>query len=242
MLRDIRTRFFGNGLGYLVAIAWPIAHIAILISVYYFAGRIAPYGDSLLLFFATALVPAISFMYMSRFIMMAAVVNRPLINFPIVKVVDLFVARGALEVLASCCMALLIMGVLYVSGVHVVPARPLEAGYAFAASLLLGFGVGFLMGLIAMAVPGITVFYVLVTIIAYLTSGVLFIPDQLPSDIKYIISWNPIFHGVEWMRTAYYIGYRAEALDKAYILTFGIASLFAGLVTERLVRGKMLSG
>ncbi|WP_375461079.1 ABC transporter permease [uncultured Enterovirga sp.] len=242
MLRDIRTRFFGHGLGYLISIAWPLAHLTLLIVIYYFTGRVAPYGDSLLLFFATALVPTISFMYISRFIMLAALVNKPLVHFPVVKIVDLFLARGVLEVFASCIMTLVVMGTLYCLGIDVVPPKPLEAGYALLASFLLAFGLGFLMGLIAMALPGIVIAYTLVTIVLYITSGVLFVADELPAAARYALSWNPIFHGVEWMRTAYYLGYRAEALDKAYLISFGIGSLFIGLITERLVRGKMLGG
>ena len=29
MLRNIRTKFFGNGLGSLVAVAWPLSHITL---------------------------------------------------------------------------------------------------------------------------------------------------------------------------------------------------------------------
>ncbi|MDB5590355.1 ABC transporter permease [Enterovirga sp.] len=240
MLRDIRTRFFGHGLGYLIAIAWPLAHITLLLLIYHFTGRVAPLGDSLVLFFSTALVPVMSFMYMSRFIMFAATTNRPLVGFPIVKIIDLFLARAALEMLASCCMAIIVLTVLYVSGLQAAPVYPLEALFAFGAALLLGVGMGILNGMIAMALPAWPMFYQLMSIVIYVSSGVLFMPSALPEPMVYALSWNPIFHAVEWMRTAYFMGYTSNFIDKPYLLGWGVGALFLGLGVERLVRGALL--
>jgi capsular polysaccharide transport system permease protein len=57
MLRNIRTRFFGNGLGYVLTMAWPLSHIFILVIIFTVMGRAAPYGDSPALFVATGVVP-----------------------------------------------------------------------------------------------------------------------------------------------------------------------------------------
>lgn len=78
----MRTRFFGDGLGFLIAIAWPRAHIGVLLAIYRGVGRATPYGDSILVFFGTGLVPFMSFSYMSRFPMLSLLHNRPLLAFP----------------------------------------------------------------------------------------------------------------------------------------------------------------
>jgi capsular polysaccharide transport system permease protein len=46
MLRDVRTRFFGSALGFLIAIGWPLSHIFILLVINTAVGKAAPYGDS----------------------------------------------------------------------------------------------------------------------------------------------------------------------------------------------------
>jgi ABC-type polysaccharide/polyol phosphate export permease len=66
MLRNIRTRFFGHGLGYLIAIAWPLTHILIVVAVFTLLGRVAPYGDSVVLFIPTGTVT-----FMSCFMMIS---------------------------------------------------------------------------------------------------------------------------------------------------------------------------
>lgn len=242
ILRDIRTRFFGHGLGYLVAIAWPLAHILILLIVYQFIGRTAPYGTSMSLFFATGLAPFMSFSYMSRFISMSLMINRPLLQLPAVKVTDLIFGRAILEVLASCCMVILLLGILYVMDVDVVPRDLTQAFAAFGSALLLGVGFGVVNAILVVAIPGWFLAWILVLIILYLSSGILFVADSMPSNLRYLASFNPAFHAVEWMRLAYYEGYTASALDKGYILAWGCGTLAVGLLVERLIRGRLLQG
>jgi capsular polysaccharide transport system permease protein len=76
MLRNIRTKFFGHGLGSLVAIAWPLTHIIILVGIYGFMGRTASYGDSTALFIATGVVPFQTFAYLARFMLMNPLIFR----------------------------------------------------------------------------------------------------------------------------------------------------------------------
>src|SRR5579863_1714090 len=86
MLRDIKTRFGGSEWGFILAIAWPLSHIGVLILFNGAMGRTAPYGESAALWYATGVVPFMAFSYMSRWIMMGIALNKPLLTFPIVKV------------------------------------------------------------------------------------------------------------------------------------------------------------
>lgn len=54
-----------------------------------------------------------------------------------------------------------------------------------------------------------------------------------------MLIYNPLFHCVEWMRSAYY-GIDSFYLDKFYVI--GTATLFLciGLLGERLLRGRIL--
>ena len=63
---------------------------------------------------------------------------------------------------------------------------------------------------------------------------------MLPEVARYWLSFNPALQGVEWMRSAYYEGYGAGILDKGYMLTFAVVTIFAGFLLERLTRGRIL--
>ncbi len=242
ILRDIRTRFFGHGLGYLVAIAWPVVHIAILLGMYAGVGRIAPYGSSTALWFATALVPVMAFIYASRWIMLSVILNQPLLGLPVVKVTDIIVARSILEAAAACCMAAVILASLWLLNISIMPRDVVGASQAMAGAILLGVGVGSFNALIARIAPMWATGYSLLTIVFYIGSGVLFVPDSLPEIARQILSWNPVLHGAEWMRVAYYDAYTSRTLDKTYFIGSGVVWLFLGLACERLIRGRLLQG
>ncbi|MEM9145609.1 MAG: capsular biosynthesis protein [Pseudomonadota bacterium] len=242
MLRDIRTRFFNHGLGYLIAVSWPIAHILILLAFYTLLGRFAPYGDSIALFFATALVPFMTWNYMSRFIMMSLVMNRALLAFPAVKILDILFGRAVLELLASAAMLGLLLLLAFAAGIDPWPADLVEAAFAMGAALVLGLGSGMLSAIIAMVVPGWVTIYTLIIVASYILSGILFVPSALPAWIGDWLAWIPTLHLVEWMRVAYYEGYPDRLLDREYVLGWAVATLLAGLVVERAIRGRLLGG
>lgn len=242
MLRDMRTRFFDHGLGFIVVVLWPLSHLIILLVIYKFMNRISPYGDNLDIFFATGLVPTLSFIYVSRFMSLALVLHRPMLAFPVVQPSDILFGRALLEILASCIMTFLTFMLLVAFGENAVPIDMVAATLAFATTLMLAVGTGIWVGVIAAIFPFFATLYALFTILAYILSGILFVASALPEPISYALSWNPVLQGVEWMRTAYFLNYSRQVLDIPYLVGFALGSIFFGLLLERLLRPWVLEG
>lgn len=242
ILRDMRTRFFDHGLGFLLVPLWPLAHMVILLAIYRFSGMTVPFGDSLHLFFATGLIPTLSFTYISRFMSLSIVMNRPMLAFPAVTALDIMGARAFLEIIAGYLTLIFMFAILVVLGDSPVPLDIEQAVLAYFATLLLAIGVGSVVSVIVMLVPFFVTVYALSSIVIYLLSGTLFIVSAMPDQISYFLSWNPIVHAVDWMRSAYYPTYSTEILDKGYLLSFGLGSLCLGLILERTLRWKVLEG
>jgi capsular polysaccharide transport system permease protein len=240
MLRDIKTRFGGSEWGFLIAIAWPLSHIVILLLLNVGVGRVVPYGDSAALWFATGVVPFMAFSYMSRFIMLGIVLNRPMLLFPRVKITDILFARAIVEVLSAGCVILILAILFWSNGIDFMPIKPAQACFALGASMLLGLGAGVINAIIGAAYPLWITGYALFMLILWLTSGVFFVASALPESIRYPLSFNPVVHGVEWMRSAYYEGYGASFLDRGYMVGCALVCLFVGLALERMVRGRLL--
>jgi capsular polysaccharide transport system permease protein len=240
MLRDMKTRFFGNEFGFLLAVAWPLSHILILLLINAGLGRAAPYGDSPALWFATGIIPFMAFNYMARFIMMGVALNRQLLSLPVVKVTDILFARALVEALNAGLVILIVFVIFWALGIDFMPVDIVQASLALLAMMLLGLGLGVVNAIIAAAFPFWITGFALCTILAWLSSGILFVPDALPEAARMPLSYLPWLQGVEWMRSAYYEGYGGDILDKTYLVSFGVVSLFLGLVTERLVRGKLM--
>jgi len=241
MLQSIRARFFGNGLGYLVAVAWPLCHIVILVVTFSLLRRATPYGSSTSLFLATGVVPFMTFSYLSRMMMFSIIRGRGLLAFPEVRVLDLVLASAALETLAACLVAFVIVVIGWFSGVDVAPISIVDLCYAFAATLLLGLGMGFFNCVIVLAFPPWFTGYTLIIILLWVSSGVFFVPDALPDFARNILAYHPVLQCIEWTRSAYYEGYGDVMLNRPYPIVVGTVALFLGLGLERAVRGHILA-
>ena len=241
MLRNMRTKFLGNGLGYLIAIGWPLSHIIILVMIYSLTGRVAPYGDSIALFVATGVVPFQTFSYISRFMMLSLVRNRPLLSFPEIKVLDMLFASALLEIISACSVVAVFMVIAWCAGIDPIPRDVVQASYAFGACIILGLGFGILNGVIVIAFPPWFTGYMLLIILLWVSSGIIFVPDALPAPIREIASYQPVLQLVEWMRSAYYQGYGDLVLDQKYPIILGLIFMFLGLLLERAIRGRLLA-
>jgi capsular polysaccharide transport system permease protein len=240
MLRDLKTRFFGSEFGFLIAVAMPLLHVLILVGLHASVGRVAPYGDSEALWFATGTVPFIAYSYVSRFVMFGLPLNKPLLAFPKVKVLDILFARALLETLNAGLVVIILMIVFSVLGINFMPRDPVQAFLALGACILLGLGAGVINAIIAAAMPVWVTGYALIIVLLWITSGVYFVPHALPETLQYFLSFNPMSQGIEWVRSAYYDGYGSVFLDKPYMLAWALGMLFFGLALERLVRGRLL--
>lgn len=239
MLRDIKTRFGGTEFGFVLAIAWPLTHILLLLVVNSQLGRAAPYGDSAALWFATGIIPFMAFSYMSRFIALGILMNRPLLTFPVVKVTDILFARAIVEVLSAGLVILIVFAIFWAAGIDFMPRDIVQASCALLAMMFLGLGFGVINAIITAAFPFWTAGYALLTLLFWVSSGVVFVPDSLPEVVRLPLSYLPTLQGIEWMRSAYYDGYGGLILDKPYMISFAAASLLFGLGFERLLRGKL---
>jgi capsular polysaccharide transport system permease protein len=242
MLRDVRTRFFNHGLGFVVSIGFPLVHILILVGLWLALDRPAPYGDSAGLFFGAALAPFMAWMYTSRFVMLSLIMNRPLLAFPAVKIVDVVIGRAALELLGACATMLLLIAVALLAGLDPIPHDIVDAALAFGVALLMGMGFGLVAALLALAAPSWVLVFMLLQILLYLASGIAFAPTELPDWLWEPLSWLPTLQIVEWARVAFFEGYPDFVLHRGYATAWAFGSLAFGLALERAIRGQLLGG
>ncbi|OCJ12788.1 capsular biosynthesis protein [Rhizobium sp. AC27/96] len=240
ILRDMRTRFFNHGLGFLVQSLWPLVHMFVILGMSASLGRTAPVGDSPILFFATGIIPALTFIYISRFMCLSLVLNKPMLAFPVVRITDILFGRAFLEVIAGCITLAMVVAIFVCLGVDPMPVDLEQAVLAYMATILLAVGIGTLAGVASLFLPVFVTVYALMGILFYLTSGALFVASNLPDSIAIPLSYNPVIQCTEWMRTAYFETYSNRLLDKEYLVGFGLGSLCLGLLMEKFARGKLL--
>ena len=234
MLRDMRTRFGGSHWGYLIVVLWPVAHVFMLVLIYVLRHVPAPIGDSRALFFASGAVPALVFQYVSREVMKAVMANRPLTYYPQVKLFDLIFSRILVEIVTGFLGLLTVSAILVASGINPVPNDPFTSMCGYLAAILLGIGFGTINVSIIAFFPAWIMGSVLFTIVIYITSGVMFLPNFLPDQIYDVLKYNPVVGIIEWVRLGYYPDLPVK-IDYVYIILFSLSLLTIGLLLEKHV-------
>lgn len=242
VLRDIRSRYFGHGLGSLIPPMLPVAHLFILLAIYTVTGRTAIFGDDLFLFFATGLVPSLTFTYISRFMAVSLVANKSMMAFPAVHLLDIVLARSFLEFVGIVISIIVMVIILLSLGSDPAPRDPANALLGMLAVTAAAIGVGIIVSVISAMFPFFALIYGLFMVVVYLSAGGPIYLHEFPEQVLYICSFNPVFHAVEWVRSAYYPGYPTQYLDKTYLVGWALSSVAVGLFLERSLRRQILNG
>jgi len=239
MLREMHTRFGEAKAGYLWAVVEPMVHAVTLTLIVSHFGHASPLGGSIETFIATAVIAFFLFRDVEARIESALHANRGLLYFPVVKPLDVIVARFVLEFLTWLMVALVMMLVMAALGYETLPHDPVEVMLSLLGMALLGLGLGLFTAVINnFTLVWEKVLHVLLRPV-YLLSGIVFLPSALPQELQDIIWYLPTAHGIDWMRQGFYEGYESTFLNKAYLLVTGVVLLFLGLLLERITRSRV---
>ncbi len=234
MLRDMRTRFMGSYWGFLIHTLWPVAHMFIIGGGMTLRGLKAPICENTLLFVATGAVPALGFRYMSREMMRGVLANKPLTYYPQVNTLDVMYSRAMVEFVSSVIGTVLVVVILACLNIDAIPVDLWPAMTGYLCALVLGIGFGSINATIVQIFPGWMIGYLLLSVVLYLISGVMFLPHLLPGKIYDIMKWNPLLQIVEWVR----LGYEPlmpVTIDYLYIFIWCGCTLALGLLLERTI-------
>jgi capsular polysaccharide transport system permease protein len=236
LLRETRTRFGVNRLGYLWALAEPTLHVAIFIVIFRALDRASPIGTDTALFLATGVIPWLLFNHITDRTMKAIEANRALLAYPQVTPVDLVLSRMLLET-ATLLLVLILFGLtsFLTHGPYVID-NPLTVLGAFLCLAAFATGLGLLGGAIAGVLPSFAPAFAMIRRPLYFVSGVFFLADRLPPFAREWLSFNPILHYVEWLRSAFFDDFESRFADPPFAIATALSALCLGLAAERLVR------
>lgn len=238
ILRETRTRFDRNKLGYLWALFEPITYIIVLIGVFAAMGRASPIGDSssLPMFFLSGLAPWLLFSHTATKCMEGIIANGALLTYPQVTPFDVLISRAFLELVTFVIVFISVFLLLAYFGFY-EPIESLEQMAAAVVSLwLLAIGLGFMNSSIKLHLPSYSQTYAAIQRPFFFVSGIFFTADSLPPTLREIALYNPILHAIEWTRSAVFTNYESQYLDKTYLLTIVVVMLAVGLSAERVTR------
>ena len=176
--------------------------------------------------------------------MMALVIvqNRNLLAIPRITPLHIIFARAALEVIIAILVCVIFYGILLLIGAEFAPDDIYSVAMATFCAIYIGVSLG-MVNIVAVSLFGFgyIVFFYLVMLIFLLSSGAYFPVHYSTGVARDLIDINPLFHVVNWFRSAYYVDGSSIPFDPFYLWSFGSVCLFLGLAGERFLRGKILA-
>jgi len=206
-----------------------VATISILFTVLGVAPR---YGSSLTLFLATGVLPIYMFIHTSMRVRTALAPGLHRIRYAVEQPLDHVIVHTALHMISTAIMAITFLFALsWIGGVdQAIPFDPLTAVQASLAIFLLGVSMGMLNAVIARFLPIWDVLWPAMARASLHFSGPYFVAAFLPLNVRGYFAMNPVLHGVNWFRHAFYPFYPNQMTDHGYILGVGAVMLTAALL------------
>lgn len=235
-LRDIQTRMGASYFGFLLSLLLPLGHIGVVMTVYTVLGRTSPLGGEVLLYLSSAVVPFVVWSYTHQKMLLAHIQNEVLLKFPIVKPVDIVVARAVVELATAVLVVATVYVVLRGLGLEIWIQDPPAVFYALCLAYLLGVATGSLFGVLARLNHVVMYAGFILIPLYWVTSGVFFIPDALPEQARAALAVFPLAHIVDFARTGLYASYLSDYYDLFYVTAVILACLATSFGLERALR------
>lgn len=241
-LRETCARFGRSPGGYLWAVAEPLGGAVVLTAVFGLVVASPPIGPSFMLFYATGLVPFLAFSAVANGAMNAASQNRGLMCYPSVTPLDVVLARAGLEALAQTAVAAVLLGGLVAALGLPVGFEPACFAAALAAAAGFGLAVGTANAALVAYVPAWRHVWAVANKPLFLVSGILFLPDRLPTAARDLLWFNPLAHAVPLMRAAFYGPDQALFVSPAWLGGVTLALFVPAALVVRRSRARFVEG
>jgi ABC-type polysaccharide/polyol phosphate export permease/Flp pilus assembly protein TadD len=241
LIRDARTRFGETRLGYLWALLEPISHLALIASVFsatHFGGT-PPIGSNIVVYYFTGVLPYLLFSNTIFGVQQSLNANRPLLQVPPVQHVDVFLARGLLELITQFCVAIVVLAAFAAFGLPATPHDTIEAASGLFFLWLVGFGVGVTNATIMHFIKSWDHIFANLVRALYFTSGIFLNPIEMPDWVRDILIWNPVLQGIDWVRSGFFETWDPVWLNRPYVVFWGLGTLAIGFGLERACRRRL---
>ena len=219
-----------------------MAAIALTAYVFGIAFSVPALGRDFALFYATGYLPFMLFTDVTSKVGTALRFSRALLAFPAITLFDALIARWLLNVMTHIVVFFIVMAGVEARGETGAVYDGARVLNALAMAACLAWGVGLLN---AWLIPRFAIwerFWAVMTRPLFVVSGVFFLYEQIPNDLRGAAWFNPLVHVTAEMRRAAYPGYDAAFVSAPYVYGFAMVCGAAGLLLLRAAGRDILQG
>jgi len=161
----------------------------------------------------------------------AVAASRGLFAYRQVKPVDPIFIRCGIEGLLKSIIFLVFIFAGQLLAINLIPDAPLYALFSWFSLWFFGLGVGLTISVVSTLVPEVGKIIKLLSMPLMLISGVMFPLNYLPHSIQSYLLFNPIVHGIENLRLAFFSSYRTiDGISMTYLWYWTLGFTALGLL------------
>lgn len=235
-MRELVARTMADRMAWFWMIAEPLAMISLMLFI-----RTVVLGRSRMLMnaeFVPWLIVGLLGFYLFRENMMRSLaaidMNKSLFAYRQVKPVDTVLVRCYLEFALKTFIFILFIAGGSLLGIPIIPDLPLEAMFSWLSLWMLGLGIGLVVSVLATLVNEIGIIIRVMSVPLLLLSGVIIPVTLLPHYLQPYILLNPIVHGLETLRMAFFQHYVSlPGIDLMYLWYWAMSSILLGLILHQ---------
>jgi capsular polysaccharide transport system permease protein len=240
IMREMATRYGRSAGGYLWALLDPLGFIILMSFIFSQITRNPPIGDSFPLFYATGYMAFHFYVDISGIVSGSIQLNRPLLAFPRVNLLDTILARFILQFLTiSFVSTVILTGFILYDGAQIrMDAGPILLSVCLAS--FLGLGVASINVTLFIYFETYQKIFSLINRPLFLISGIFFTFESMPVSVQEFLWWNPLVHVTALMRSGFYPIYEPSFVSPVYVLIFATIPLIIGILLLRLLRSDII--
>jgi capsular polysaccharide transport system permease protein len=241
-LRELRRKYGRRRLGLFWAFVEPIGYISVITLVMtLIRERTSPLGGDVAAFLTEGLFGYMLFNTVEKFVSSGLERNAPLLVFPRIRPLTIFVGRMIVEASTIVSVFAVIFATMIIFDLTTLPHDPLRLLIPVCLAILLGFAVGVINAYLSPLAPAWRSTYKIIARLNFFISGKFFIADAMPTEIRAMLYYTPLIHINEWIRSAWRNDFESRFLNPTYIVSFVICAMLLALLIERVLRRQVVS-
>lgn len=212
MLRDTRSRYANNRLGFFWALVQPVLMVVVFRQARHMlksGGSDEMLGVSATFYFATGILPFFVYSHSMSRGMGAMASGRQLYGYRQVQPLDVLLARVLMEFVTFIVSFTLLIAVLEYTGQDMSFADPLGFIVSVSWLFILGLGTGLTADVLVTINPDSRMFINLVERPLFFISGIFFVATDLSPGMWSVLQWNPLLHAIDLGRGALFVQYES---------------------------------
>lgn len=229
IIRELKTRFGSNRLGYFWALAEPIAQVAVLGVIFTLLGRSSIANIPVALFLFSAILPFRLFSKLLPQLSQAVNANKGLLCYRQVNAIDPILARIVIEIITFLVVYIIIFSFMGWLGFKVIPNDLLKLIMATLLLATIAIGIGLMLCCVEIFWNDISKVTAMIMQPMFYISGIFYCAVMIPSQYWYLFDWNPIFHAIELIRDAFFKNYKTPIGSWEYLSIWALVCLGIGL-------------